>query len=443
VLVIDDDTWQPDEMFTVELSDVQVVGQASPGRAGVSYIEPRLGLAVTKITVLNDDMPGTISFDVDEVFAVEGMHVTVGILRSRGNVGRITCKYKTMDLTAIGGRDYSPMEGTIEFGDGEVHKTIEIPILKTHHRITEAEERFKVILCDASPGVKFDKERDGGESCNISEVIIPPTRKPGVVAKVMRQFCNEDQLAEHWRQWGDQCISSLYCNGSAQEQVSASLQDWFFHILTLTFKVPFSLIPPPTMMGGWACFVGALAMIGLVTSIVGGLATLVGCCLGIPDDITAITLVALGTSLPDTFASKLAAQQDETADNSIGNVTGSNSVNVFLGLGLPWTIAAFYWSETGPNQLWMDRTFGSERYEDLYLAKYPGGGFMVPAGSLAISVAVFTMCAISCLTLLGIRRCTYGGELGGPKWAQHRDSVILVGLWFVYVATSIVVSMSQ
>ena len=33
----------------------------------------------------------------------------------------------------------------------------------------------------------------------------------------------------------------------------------------------------------------------------------------------------------DTFASKTAAIQDETADASVGNVTGSNAVNVFLG----------------------------------------------------------------------------------------------------------------
>lgn len=33
---------------------------------------------------------------------------------------------------------------------------------------------------------------------------------------------------------------------------------------------------------------------------------------------------------------------ERTADNSVGNVTGSNSVNVFLGLGLPWTMAAIY-----------------------------------------------------------------------------------------------------
>jgi solute carrier family 8 (sodium/calcium exchanger) len=52
--------------------------------------------------------------------------------------------------------------------------------------------------------------------------------------------------------------------------------------------------------------------------------------------------VALGTSVPDTFASKIAAIQDKHADNSIGNVTGSNAVNVFLGVGIAWSIAAIY-----------------------------------------------------------------------------------------------------
>ena len=60
------------------------------------------------------------------------------------------------------------------------------------------------------------------------------------------------------------------------------------------------------------------------------------------DTVTAISFVALGTSVPDTFASKIAAIQDEHADNSIGNVTGSNAVNVFLGVGIAWSIAAIY-----------------------------------------------------------------------------------------------------
>ena len=33
---------------------------------------------------------------------------------------------------------------------------------------------------------------------------------------------------------------------------------------------------------------------------------------------------------------------DKYADASVGNVTGSNAVNVFLGLGVAWTLAAVY-----------------------------------------------------------------------------------------------------
>jgi len=58
----------------------------------------------------------------------------------------------------------------------------------------------------------------------------------------------------------------------------------------------------------------------------GDLASIFGCLVGMKDTFTAITLVALGTSLPDTFASKLAAKMDKHADNAVGNVTGSNSV---------------------------------------------------------------------------------------------------------------------
>ena len=85
-------------------------------------------------------------------------------------------------------------------------------------------------------------------------------------------------------------------------------------------------------------------MIGVLTLIIGDLASIFGCLVGLKPTVTAITFVALGTSLPDLFASKQAATQEQYADNSIGNVTGSNSVNVFLGLGLPWTIAAVYWT---------------------------------------------------------------------------------------------------
>ena len=130
--------------------------------------------------------------------------------------------------------------------------------------------------------------------------------------------------------------------------------------------------------------------------------------------MNAITLVAMGTSLPDLFASKAAAVGEEHADNSIGNVTGSNSVNVFLGLGLPWTIAAIYWQ----------------------IKSQP---FEVPPGSLAFSVTLFTVCALICLSLLLLRRkmAVFGeAELGGPKTTKIACFGACVSLWFLYVLFS-------
>lgn len=114
------------------------------------------------------------------------------------------------------------------------------------------------------------------------------------------------------------------------------------HFSTIGWKVFYALIPPAYICGGWPCFVMSLVFIGITTAIVENFATLFGCVLGIKPSVTAITFVALGTSLPDTFASMTAAAQDKYADAAISNVTGSNSVNVFLGLGLPWLIGSIY-----------------------------------------------------------------------------------------------------
>jgi len=121
----------------------------------------------------------------------------------------------------------------------------------------------------------------------------------------------------------------------------------FMHFATIFWKILFALVPPAKHGGGWPAFIIALSFIGALTGIVGSVAELVGCVLGIEPSITAITLVAMGTSLPDTFASMTAARTSDYADSAIGNVTGSNSVNVFLGLGLPWVIAAKYNNDIG------------------------------------------------------------------------------------------------
>jgi solute carrier family 8 (sodium/calcium exchanger) len=172
---------------------------------------------------------------------------------------------------------------------------------------------------------------------------------------------NADKYAVGTSSWGEQFKSAFTVGDDAgadglEGAEPPGTSDYVLHYMALPFKVVFATVPPTDYGGGWPCFFVALIYIGIVTGCISDLASLFGCVVGLENEITAITLVALGTSLPDTFASKTAAVNDDNADASIGNVTGSNGVNVFLGLGLPWTIAAVYW-EFGPGKTpeWVKR----------------------------------------------------------------------------------------
>uniref|UniRef100_A0A7S3MX74 Sodium/calcium exchanger membrane region domain-containing protein n=1 Tax=Strombidium inclinatum TaxID=197538 RepID=A0A7S3MX74_9SPIT len=184
------------------------------------------------------------------------------------------------------------------------------------------------------------------------------------------------------------------------------------HFATIGWKFIFAIVPPSKMGNGVPSFVVAISLIGVVTAIVGEVATILGCVVGLKEAVTGITLVALGTSLPDTFASMTAAQTSEYADSAVGNVTGSNSVNVFLGLGLPWVIAATF----------------NEGNGDIY---------EVPAGDLAFSVFLFLITSTTCFIVLILRRKFVGGELGGTNLlVKNLSAAFLVMLWLIYIIFS-------
>jgi len=141
--------------------------------------------------------------------------------------------------------------------------------------------------------------------------------------------------------------------------------------------------------------------------------------------------------LPDTFASRTAAVQDAYADASIGNILGSNSVNVFLGLGLPWAVGAVYWQIEGQTPEWQAKYAVCTKCADSNMVLlYPDGGFVVPAGDISFSVIVFTACSLTCLFTLVMRRIKFGGELGGPSAAKYTSGIFLVSLWLVYISLS-------
>ncbi|CAL1173095.1 unnamed protein product [Cladocopium goreaui] len=309
----------------------------------------------------------------------------------------------------------------------------------------QPENMFRVILEEPEGGAKFDESTDGGDETCILTVFI----KTDVVIRDPIDKMRST-LAVRWGKaktgnanWGRQFKDAVFdvygddddLDEDEERTVGQKAYAWSFHVIQLPWKIVFAFIPPTDYCGGWVCFCFSLIFIGLVTAIIGDVAAIFGCCLGIKAMGTAITFVALGTSLPDTFASKTAAQQDPHADASVGNVTGSNSVNVFLGLGMPWTIGAIYWA-AGANDEWR-RKFGPGTEPHLKIPEaFREGAFIVQAGDLAFSVTVFSICAVLCVAILAARRRLFGGELGGPLPAKIVSAVLMISLWLVYIGMS-------
>lgn len=97
------------------------------------------------------------------------------------------------------------------------------------------------------------------------------------------------------------------------------------------FEKEFSLLPPRTH---------SFALVGLgIILLAGGSKTLVegsvslARMLGVSERVIGLTLVALGTSLPELASSLVAAAKKE-ADIALGNVVGSNIFNIAIVLGI-------------------------------------------------------------------------------------------------------------
>lgn len=427
--IVDDVAPEEDEDFYVDLSAIELVD--SPGQPPTKSPPAVLGISTATITIIDDDQPGVLSFAEEEFKVTESSQdevIEITVKRRQGSTGKVTCSYRTEDDSAIAPHDYEEAKGEIVFENGVSAATVSLTIkAKGRYERTEA---FRLILEDPTGGATLDASTDGGEeSCILTINIIADSKVKNSVDRISHLLgLNWDKAQIGSATYADQFKEALSVNGGDEDSdEKPSALDWVNHILCLPWKLYAAMIPPVQFCGGWLCFGTALVWIGLVTMIIGDMAKLMGCCMGISEMITAITFVALGTSLPDTFASKTAAQQDPYADASIVNVTGSNSVNVFLGLGLPWSIGAFYWSSAGATNEW------KARYPELSLT-YPDGGFIVKSGDLGFSVTVFTSVAVICIIVLVIRRKVFGAELGGPRTPKYASTALLVSLWFTYIA---------
>ncbi|XP_062575827.1 sodium/calcium exchanger 3-like isoform X2 [Saccostrea cucullata] len=393
--IIDDDEWEPDEIFFVKLSLPHEQKDVVIGK-----------MAINQITIINDDEPGKVEFSKPSYIIRESNECAqVFVNRVNGADGKVTVRWRTKDLTAVHNKDYIGGEGNLTFEHGETSKTINLKILETD--VLERDHSFQIELFSPSTGSSLGK---------ISKAIVTlvnDTEFDGLVSRIANQTKkNLDGLRLDTTSWKEQFNEAMNVNGGDIE--NATLIDYVLHFISFFWKVLFAFIPPPSIAGGYLTFVGSLVLIGLMTALISDLASIFGCLIGLEKTVVAITFVALGTSMPDTFASKTAAINEKYADSSIGNINGSNAVNVFLGLGLPWLIASIYWEVKGES-------------------------FTVPADTLVFSVILYSSCAILAILVLLVRRkvAAFGnGELGGPKGLKIASGLFLVTLWFFYVIMS-------
>jgi Ca2+/Na+ antiporter len=87
-------------------------------------------------------------------------------------------------------------------------------------------------------------------------------------------------------------------------------------------------------------FVMCIVWIGLTSFFMATWCTAMGCMLNFNSGFMGLTVVAVGTSVPDALASISVAREGH-GNMAVSNAIGSNVFDIFLGLGLPWAISTW------------------------------------------------------------------------------------------------------
>merc|ERR1711937_688797 len=444
--VLDDDVFEDDEHFYIRISNLRrkdgmpISEIDVADEAGKHSKQPSIQLGtphMATIMILDDDHGGIFGFEDSEAEIVESVGVfELKVQRISGARGKVAIPYTTEDGTAKAGSHFEAVEGELIFENEETEKIIELPIedeesyekslimyvnIGEPRQIAEGKEGEGVdysVLDAKDPESLTEEEKIAllgrpclGTNSKIQIRIKESKEFKNSVDKIMQKANNSMMVGSS--SWLEQFTDAFVVQAADEdeeeeegegdgEEKMPSCGDYIMHFLTLPWKLIFAFIPPTAIYAGYPTFVVSISAVGVCTAVIGDVAGPLGCFIYLKDCVNAIAFVALGTSVPDTFASKTAAIEDETADASVGNVTGSNAVNVFLGIGIAWSLAAIYWESQGEQ-------------------------FVVPVGSLGFSVTIFCIEAgLAILILVARRHPSVGGELGGPN--LFRNLRLLLGV---------------
>lgn len=216
--------------------------------------------------------------------------------------------------------------------------------------------------------------------------------------------------------WKQQFLDALVLESPGSKKLNSiflRVGRVFWQLLLAPWRLLFAFVPPYQIAHGWIAFIFSLCFISGIAYIVTKLTDLISCVTGINGYVIAFTALASGTSWPDLVASKIAAERQTTADSAIANITCSNSVNIYVGIGIPWLI------DTAYNFI----AYG----EPLRIEN---------ANGLSFSLLVFFSTSVGCIVVLVLRRLVFGAELGGPRvWAWVTCAYFML-LWLIFVVLS-------
>ena len=256
----------------IELLDADRVVHADGAPAfTMKLVEPSATAKIGKISTcevvaVSDSAPGTLVLAEDLLEVNESdRNAAVVVRRQGGSRGVVSCEVNTKDGSAVAPNDYIAIEDlTLVFEDGEVEKSVPISLINDGN--LEGEETFTITFTEVTGGSSFSNDCDGGPERAVCTVVIKgddastlsgPPKTCQELAFYMG--ANADEITLTTFAWSSQFSEAI------DFEFESGWVGFIFFLLSLPWKLAIAFAPPPRLMGGWACFIVVLALIGFLT----------------------------------------------------------------------------------------------------------------------------------------------------------------------------------
>jgi len=267
VEIIDDNEWEPDEDFLIELYDVNTSHKLK-GKD-----------TQTRVTIIDDDEPGKLGFQQAKMTCQSKNKILKAkVVRKHGCDGIVKVKYKVKEAEGKSGekaKEYEhflPKTETLIFEHGEIEKDIQVNIIEIEDEDPDRDEIFEIKL--------FDIEPEGAQLTKKDKCIVHIVGDNELDNKVedIEKFLDLMQKSENVS-WISQFKKACLLHPQVDEEGNiddVTAMEAVLHFLSIGWKVLFAIIPPARMCKGWLSFIVSLCFIGFVTAIIGEFAELFG-----------------------------------------------------------------------------------------------------------------------------------------------------------------------